>query len=173
MRPLHRIEQTISLRFLYLILVFLLLTISWLFYHELAHFYICELSGLKGKITFDKTIAMTTCENIDNSTFINKFSYIMAPYFVDSIVLLPVFWLLYIKKLNIRDSVIRVLPYVITVDIGYNYFSSLFETTDFVLAFSLLGKYWYSSVVFVITILIGTILLIKRDIISFIRYVKR
>jgi hypothetical protein len=47
----------------------------------------------------------------------------MMPYLADLAVFLPIFYLLYIKNLEIKETLVRLLPYVIAFDVCYNYFS--------------------------------------------------
>jgi hypothetical protein len=140
---------------------------TWTFYHELFHFYACEFLGYKATITFEKAKAETSCPGIENSSFLSKLLYIMMPYLVDLAVFLPTFWLLYVKNLKIKESLVRLLPYVIATDVCYNYFSSLQAPSDFVKAFQLLGRYWFISVLIPIIITALTILLAKKDLVLF------
>ena len=88
------------------------------------------------------------------------------PYFVDLAIFLPIFWLLYVKNLEIKESLVRLLPYVLGTDVCYNYFSSLRAESDFVKAFQLLGSYWFISVSIPIIIATLTVLLAKKDLAS-------
>jgi hypothetical protein len=139
---------------------------TWTFYHELFHFYACEFLGYKATITFEKSKAETSCLEIENSSFLSKLLYIMMPYLADLAVFLPIFHLLYIKNLEIKETLVRLLPYVIAFDVCYNYFSSLQTASDFVKAFKLLEGYWFVSVLIPIIIATLTILLAKKDLAS-------
>ena len=159
-------NQFFILKFLLLLLLFFFLLTTWTFYHELFHFYACEFLGYKASITFEKSKAETSCLEIENSSFLSKLLYIMMPYFADLAVFLPIFYLLYIKNLEIKETLVRLLPYVIAFDVCYNYFSSLQAASDFVKAFKLLGSYWFVSVSIPIIIATLTILLAKKDLAS-------
>jgi hypothetical protein len=87
----------------------------------------------------------------------------MMPYLVDLAVFIPTFWLLYLENLEIKESLVRLLPYVIATDVCYNYFSSLQAESDFLKAFFLLKNYWFFSVLVPLIISILTILLAKKD----------
>jgi len=159
-------KQSFILKFFLLLLLFFFLLATWTFYHELSHFYACEFLGYKATITFERASAKTSCPGIENSSFISKLLYIMMPYFVDLAIFLPIFWILYVKNLEIKESLVRILPYVLATDVCYNYFSSLQAESDFLKAFLLLKDYWFFSVLVPIIILILTILLAKKDLAS-------
>jgi hypothetical protein len=142
---------------------------TWTFYHELFHFYACEFLGYKATITFEKSKAETSCLEIENSSFLSKLLYIMMPYLADLAVFLPIFYLLYVKNLKIKESLVRLLSYIIATDVCYNYFSSLQAESDFLRAFLLLKNYWFFSVLVPLIISILTILLAKKDLTSILK----
>jgi len=156
-------KTQLLIKFLLLLLLFFFLLAAWTFYHELFHFYACEFLGYKATITFEKAKAVTSCPGIENSSLISKLLYIMMPYLVDLAVFIPTFWLLYLKNLEIKESLVRLLPYVVATDVCYNYFSSLQAESDFLKAFFLLKNYWFFSVLIPLIISILTILLAKKD----------
>jgi hypothetical protein len=129
-------KQTLIIKFLILLLLFFFLLTIWTFYHELSHFYACE------------------------------FLYIMMPYLVDLSVFLPIFYLLYVKNLPIKESLVRLLPYVVATDACYNYFSSLHTPSDFLKAFLLLKSYWFVSAMIPTILAALTALLAKKDLTS-------
>jgi len=163
-------KQTLTIKFLLLLLLFFFLLTVWTFYHELSHFYACEFLGYKATITFEKARgAETSCPGIENSSLISKLLYIMMPYLVDLSVFLPIFYLLYVKNLPIKESLVRLLPYVVATDACYNYFSSLHTASDFLKAFLLLKSYWFVSAIIPTILAALTALLARKDLASILK----
>jgi len=157
------------IKFLLLLLLFFFLLTVWIFYHELSHFYACEFLGYKATITFERARAETSCPGIENSSLISKLLYIMMPYIVDLSVFLPIFYLLYVKNLPVKESLVRLLPYVVATDACYNYFSSLHTASDFLKAFLLLKSYWFVSAIIPTILAALTALLARKDLASILK----
>lgn len=145
-------------------LIFSFLMIAWIFIHEVAHFVACESIGNSAEIIINTTKSTTNCVGEAPSRAEGTYIY-MAPYILDILVLIPIFWFRYVRNRTITDSLPRMLPYVLAFDVSKNYFDLvvLHQQTDFWHIFNLLDNYRYFSLIPVIMTVIGSILIAKMD----------
>lgn len=135
------------------IIAAVVIALLWAFpLHELGHYAACRLQGYEATSNF---YGLTECPGIVNAPGFGFFLYAFAPYLVDLVAIAIVFYLRGSRN-EIKDTILKVLPFVIMFDALGNYIGSLGGRSDFVLI--IIGSrefFWPSAFVVAIISFLG------------------